>query len=212
LNGVPARLFLVRHGEADDASGRAVGHTDLPLSAAGTAAVRNLADSVHEVWGAGLVTSDLVRARDTAMLLAPVLGISHEQVTLEPRLREIHFGAWDGRRWDDIQQHDAARLDAWMSAWHERDTPDGEGYRHVQARVAEWVHTLRGRATNIVVVAHAGSIRALLAHLLGISASQSFQMRLDYARVTAVALRSHGTAHGAELLYHNVSRFQRLGT
>jgi alpha-ribazole phosphatase len=211
LKDATSRLFLVRHGEPEGAFGRAIGHTDLPLSAAGTAAVRTLVKSVSEVRGAEVVTSDLARARDTALLLATALGTPPEHVRLEPRLREIHFGGWDGQRWADIQQHDAARLDAWMSAWVERDAPDGEGYGHVRARVTEWLHTLHGRTADVVVVAHAGSIRALLGHLLGISASQSFQLRLDYAHVTAVALRSRGDAHGAELLYHNSAHFQRLG-
>jgi broad specificity phosphatase PhoE len=159
---------------------------------------------------AAVVTSDLARARGTAERIVEALGAGADAIEVEPRLRELHFGAWEGHTWDEIQRRDAARLDGWMAAWTERGTPDGEGYRELCERVSEWAHTLDQRAGDIVVVAHAGSIRALLSRLLGISPQQAFRMRLDHAHVTALALRSHGAAQGAQLLYHNADRFQAM--
>ncbi|MDB4886312.1 MAG: phosphoglycerate mutase family [Gemmatimonadetes bacterium] len=204
------RLFLVRHGDAEGASGRAIGHTDVPLSALGAEGVRRLADDVTNVRTATIVSSDLLRARGTAVMLAKALDIPSDEIASDPRLREMHFGEWEGQRWDEIHARDRARLDEWMGAWTECRTPAGEGYPQLHERVAAWATDYTSATSDAIVVAHAGSIRALLVHLLGLTAAQSFQMRLDYAHVTAIALRSHGEAHGAELLYLNADRFQHL--
>ena len=160
---------------------------------------------------ATIVSSDLLRASSTAALLSESLGIRSEDIVTEPRLREMHFGVWDGQRWDDIYAQDAAGINAWMAAWTEHSTPEGEGFPQLYARVVAWVTTLTSPTPDVIVVAHAGSIRALLVNLLGITVAQAFQMRLDHAHVTAIAHRSHGDAHGAELLYLNAARFQPLG-
>ncbi len=199
-----AQVYLVRHGEAEGAAGRAIGHTDLPLSLAGIEASRALGATAHDMPRATVVTSPLLRARATADLVAAGMGVASDDIVLEPRLREMHFGEWDGRRWDDIQREDTARCEAFMAAWTECRTPGGEGYPDLLARVEAWVASQDGRSGDLVVVAHAGSIRALLSHWLKLAVRTTFQFRLDHAHVTSLSVG----AHGAELLYLNADRFR----
>ncbi|MBC7840660.1 MAG: histidine phosphatase family protein, partial [Gemmatimonadaceae bacterium] len=89
------RLHFVRDGRAFGSDGRCIGHTDLHLSAAGRRACRLLAYAMPEM-DVRLISSDLRRAQATAQLL------STAAISTEPRLREMHFGDWDGRSWAEL--------------------------------------------------------------------------------------------------------------
>lgn len=184
-------LILVRHGHAAGQDGRAIGHTDLPLSAEG-------ADAVRAMLGTGepppdrLVSSDLRRASESASILAARWGLP---IVRDPRLREMHFGEWDGERWETIRARDAGRLNGWMERWWERSTPRGEGWRDLTVRVGDWLSEQRrtaGHGERIGIVTHAGVIRTLVATALGLDARMAFQLECDYASVTRITLGGAG--------------------
>ena len=172
-------LHLVRHWPALGAEGRCVGHADLPLADAASAA--------RARWPLGpparLVVSPLARAWQTAAPLAERWGLEPEP---EPRLREMDFGEWDGRTWAEIERDDADRLGAWMADWTATAAPGGESFADVQARVEDWLGGVDERET--VVVAHAGSVRAVLAHVLGLPAGHAFRLAVAHGALTTVRL------------------------
>lgn len=141
----------------------------------------------------------------------------------DPRLREMDFGTWDGRSWDDVHDTGADALARWAAAWHEERVPGGEGFGDVIARVRPWLHDAlrhaRGAAVSeLVAVAHAGSIRALLVQAVGLPRELAFRVRLDHARVTGIRVPAGAApADGddvdcqsaAELLYLNADRVPR---
>ena len=182
------RLYLIRHAEPEQAAGRCLGHTDHGLSAAGRSGIGALARG-WRVPPTRVIASDLARTRETAAALAARWALP---VRLEPRLREMHFGAWDGRLWDAVRGDDAARYSSWQTAWSTAPAPGGgESFTEVAARVAAWWEEERPTLAPddaLAVVAHAGSLRALLCHLLPLPLDRAFQLRIDYARVTAVSL------------------------
>jgi alpha-ribazole phosphatase len=182
------RLLLVRHGVADGQEGRAVGQLDLPLSERGRAAIGALLAS-DPGRPDRLVSSDLVRARGSAQILAAHWGV---EIVTEPRLRELGFGEWEGRTWQELERSDATRLERWMRDWTTERPPGGESFSDVVARVSSWLREWREGAASstgtTVVVAHAGSIRAILCELLGVPLGRAFEFEVDCARVTALAL------------------------
>lgn len=188
-------LYLVRHGAAEGAAGRCIGsRTDLPLSVSGAGDVAGL----FSEWDAPpgrLISSDLLRARHSADVLAREWDC---EVETDPRLREMDFGEWDGRAWDDLEAADGERLGAWMADWAAVRAPGGESFADVIARAAAWAAELP-RGETIVAVAHAGSIRALLCHLLDLPPERAFRFRVDPARASAVRIGSVG----AEALFVN---------
>jgi 2,3-bisphosphoglycerate-dependent phosphoglycerate mutase len=94
-------LFLFRHGETDwNREGRLQGHADTPLNAAGLAQAQALGGSLRPHRLDAVVSSDLLRARTTAQIVAEVLQVP---LFIESGLRETDFGAAEGLLWADAK-------------------------------------------------------------------------------------------------------------
>lgn len=189
-------VFLIRHAEPEGAAGRGVGHTDLPLSASGVEMARGLAAT----WTgkARIVSSDLIRARCTAQ----AFGIDF---LTDARLREMHFGQWDGLRFDEIASNDGERWQRFTDRFDSERAPGGESFVDVQARAVAALADLPAVAQHIVVC-HAGVIRALLCHALDVPLKLAFRFRIDYASVTLLQL----SEDRIDVCYVNADRFRAL--
>ena len=188
--GAPVTLHLVRHGIAVGAEGRCIGHTDLPLAPAGRDALAELAARWPLPRVAHLVSSDLARARESAQVLAEAWGVPIRE---DARLREMDFGRWDGRTWEELERDDADAFAEWMAHWEHARTPGGEGFGDVITRVGEWVADAVRAARaeemgEVVVVAHAGSIRALLVQVTGIGRGEAFGVKVEHGGVVTVGI------------------------
>jgi broad specificity phosphatase PhoE len=194
-------VHFVRHARAEGVDGRCIGHTDVPLSAAGRDDAR--ATGIRWDLAAGGVlrclSSDLIRAKETAALLLPSSGHTHDA-----RLREMDFGTWDGRTWADLETTDATRLQRWMADWTTERAPDGESFADVIARVRSLIDALpRHTDDNTLIVAHAGSIRAAAVVLLDLPPQRAFSLAVDHLHLTSFSL----SATSATLTRWNASAF-----
>lgn len=158
------RLFVLRHAQSEwNADGRWQGHADPPLSDAGraqaAAAAARLSGEVREA-----VSSDLLRAAQTADVIAEALGLG--PVTLEPGLREIDVGEWTGLTRAEIEERWPGLLDEWR-AGRLTSIPGGEDREAFRERIVASLGRLAGRApdTPLLVVTHAGAIGVLERHL-----------------------------------------------
>jgi probable phosphoglycerate mutase len=155
-------LFLARHGETDwNVAGRWQGHADVPLNATGQAQALALAERLRGAGIAAVATSDLLRARGTAEIVAGALGV---QVALvDPDLREQRFGRFEGltpRECEERYPSDWARY----AADPRPGPPGGESRAAVLDRVLGAVHRAAARLpAAALVVTHGGAMRALLA-------------------------------------------------
>jgi probable phosphoglycerate mutase len=159
-DAVPAagRLLVVRHRQSTyNAERRFTGRADPPLSAHGEEAARALAAALDRFEFDTIVTSSLQRARRTAEAIADRTGLA---VTVDPRLVEHDVPAWQGRTRGEI---DARTPGAW-ARWKDElviDAPGTERWSAVEARVTESLLDHGSRHTSVLVVAHAGVLRAL---------------------------------------------------
>lgn len=170
-------LHLIRHGEVvDDGAHRFIGRTDLPMSPSGIARIEALAAIYRDappfdaIW-----CSDLLRSRRTAEILADGRGIP---IVVDPRLREIDMGGWEG-----LDRATVATTRTAEYAARGRDilgyrAPGGESFADVSARVlAAWQDIAAdGAARRIALAGHAGVNRLLLCHLLGLPATALFRL------------------------------------
>ena len=183
------KLHLVRHGPALDADGRAMGHADAPLSPEGIEQVARLVTAwprtPSRIW-----SSDLRRARETAERIGQRWDVAP---AIDARLREMNFGEWDGRFWNALEREDPDRLKHWMESWVTERVPGGESFTLLSERVRDWcARCLADPAEEIVVVAHAGSIRALLCNLLEVPLSKAFEFPVDRLRISTVEIAESG--------------------
>lgn len=190
------RLLLVPHALTDwNAARRFQGHSDRPLSAAGRQQAARLAnrltgEQIHEAYA-----SDLSRARETADAIA---GPRRLPVRCEPRLRELHFGAWEGLTYEEAREADPECLTAWESDVSRTAPPGGETLAELAGRIGTFFTGLTaetaeaGRERTVLVVAHRGSLQVLLCLALGLPPQARWQLRLEPASLSELDLYPQG--------------------
>jgi alpha-ribazole phosphatase len=85
-------------------------------------------------------------------------------LTIDPRLRELDFGAWTGMRWDDIER---SEIDRWAAAPLTFSPPGGETGAALRDRVEDFRNALRHDGRDCVVVSHGGPLKILAAMIAG---------------------------------------------
>ncbi|MHB1925448.1 MAG: histidine phosphatase family protein [Acidimicrobiales bacterium] len=177
-------LILVRHGRtAVNASGRLQGRADPPLDETGLAQAEALRAVLPE--GASIISSPLVRARQTAEVVA-----GGRPVEVDGRWVELDYGDWDGLPLDGVPASEWAR---WRSDPSFRP-PGGESLTECGARVRLACEDLsdRARSGDVVVVSHVSPIKAAVAWALGVGDESSWRMFLGVAAVCRVAVTDRG--------------------
>jgi broad specificity phosphatase PhoE len=196
-------LILVRHGGVDAPAGLCLGHADVPLSAEGFTATQRLAASWDGDAPRFLFSSDLKRAQQTAQVFAARFAI---EPLGDSRLRDVALGAWDGKRWDEIAATDGVRYRHWAENWVIQEAPGGESFADVIRRTGAWYSALLGSTDahdTVLAIAHAGSIRALLCHALGLPPARALALGVDHAHASRIGYR----AGQFEVRYMNAPRF-----
>lgn len=157
------RLLLVRHGQSEWNAGRVLqGQADIPLSDLGRAQAMRLAPTLAGLSPCRAVTSDLVRASETAAIMG------YADARPDAALREINVGTWQGRAIADLVADDAESYLGWRAGTHRPD--GGEDWGGFVDRVGG---TLRAEikaddSKTLLVVCHGGVIRAALHSFLGL--------------------------------------------
>lgn len=154
-------LYLVRHGAtAANAEGRYIGWDEHPLSPEGLAQAERVARRVAALAPSRLVTSDLGRCVQTAEAIARATGLPFEP---DRRLRELNFGLFSGKTYDEIAAVWPAEVAAWLRDPERVAPPGGESLAALRRRAMAALP----REDRAVVVTHGGVIRAVMAHLTG---------------------------------------------
>ena len=184
-------VYLVRHAEPllHDHVRRFIGaRSDPPLSPDGIAQARELTARfehvrLDEVWSSGLA-----RSLQTAEIAS---GLPARTVRIEPRLREIDLGLWDGLSGPEIRER-------YPREYAERESdlvgyrfPEGESFHELQERaVAGFVHlvetSMRVGADHTLAVAHKSANRVILCHFLGLPLDQMFTIEQEYCAVNVL--------------------------
>ncbi len=192
----PTRFFLVRHALVEP-SARAVlyGSMDVALCDLAlreeAAAYRWLAHRLPQP--ARWVVTNLSRTRATAAAVFAA-GYPSSALAAEPDFAEQHLGEWQGITHEALPallRHPAHPF--WPHGGEEHP-PGGESFRTVQARVSAALERIAAHEAgrDVVVVAHGGSIRAMLAHAMGLTPDQALVFSVKNLSLTRI--EKHGTA------------------
>lgn len=170
-----ARIWWVRHGPTHAKS--MIGWTNLAADLSDTDAIARLSTGLPA--HAPVISSDLSRARATADAIAgPRPRLAHD-----PRLREIHFGAWEGKT---SEEADSPHLRAFWDQPGEVRAPGGESWNDIVARIEAALADLSQHGAEIIVVAHMGAIMAAIQIATGMPTTEAFSHRIEPLSVTRI--------------------------
>jgi alpha-ribazole phosphatase len=180
------RIYLIRHGEVEGAGApRYNGHADVSLSEHGVAQYHALKPRLADARITACYSSDLQRCRIGAEILGTHLGI---EPVLDPALRELNIGIWEGMTWSEIQER-------WPHEWQSRladivnyRVPDGENLLDLEGRIMPAIDRIvaNHRGENVLVVAHGGANRVVLLNAIGAPLSSLFNIEQNYSCVNII--------------------------
>jgi len=182
------RLFLLRHGETEwNRARRVMGRRPIPLCVAGRAQLATLAPHLGGLGIEAIWTSPVMRARETAEIVAATLG--GLPIREDERLSEVRYGAWEGRSFPELLDDPA------YHAFHRdplraRVPGGGETLLEVRERVfAAAADALAETAGgHPLLVSHGDPLRLLLAACLAIDPEEFRRIRVDNGALSAVDL------------------------
>lgn len=186
-----AKLLLVRHGETEwNREGRYQGQSDIQLNATGIRQAERLRDRINGERLDAIYSSDLKRAVTTAGIIASGQGIGTIACS---ELREIDFGQLEGKNFAQSML-DPIQAKWWNSRDPRISPPGGESINQLSSRVSQFITRVNALSSEktMLIVAHGGSLRALLCLLLEINPKYWWQMQLDHASLSVVRTSPQG--------------------
>lgn len=168
-------------------SGRFQGVADIPLNEQGRRQARRLARYVEGLEDdAEVYSSPLIRSVQTAKLAFP-----GRVLRLDPRLRELNFGAFEGKTQTENETDPAWAT--WMVDPFELAPPGGESYSQLRERAGAWMREVATvGAAHVVAVTHSGTIQMLLAEVLGVEKVRwRKRIYLRHASISRVLFRGN---------------------
>jgi alpha-ribazole phosphatase len=195
------RWWWVRHAPVPSVVGTIYGANDVPCDVSDRESFRALAQGLPSdaLW----LTSHLTRTHKTAQ------AIREEAATLDPapafpdpvaeeHLGEQSFGDWQGSTWDEMEARDPAAFARFWETPARSRPPGGESFADQVARVAGVIerYTAEHSGRDIVAVTHGGTIRAAMAHTLGLTPEGGMSFTVSTLSVTCLEHVEGGLLRG----------------
>lgn len=161
------RYFVMRHGEAthmvkrvvvDDASG------EYPLTETGREQVKDAAKQIPRDKPVVIVSSPVLRARQSSEILAEELGVEKSVIVYDERIAELGFGSYEGKSYSDFQ-HFHERPD-----WYTARPEGGENFEDAKVRFGQAIYDYEARYRNstVVISSHAIALDSLMPVCTGV--------------------------------------------
>ncbi|SEW39235.1 alpha-ribazole phosphatase [Chitinophaga sp. YR573] len=158
-------ISFIRHIKPSIAAGICYGQLDVPVPD----------ESYQHIISADVVySSPLVRCTALAKQLSP------SPIT-DPRLMELHFGDWEGKKWDEI---DEAALQVWGDDYINLSPPNGESLMELLERLRAFIDEVTSSSyKKIIIVTHAGIIRCAMHLFNNIPLHQIMMEKVDFGGI-----------------------------
>ena len=185
-------LWLIRHPEPEQsAQGVCYGSLDVRLSPEGMQQSGAIAQALASHVFDAIYSSPSMRCTEVAARIAVGRPCEVQPVT---DLRELDFGAFEGRSYDEIAALYPDLYRDWMERPTETQFPGGETFSQMCERVLGATRTLLARheGQNIVFVTHGGAIRIILAEALGLPMANIFRIGQRYGAINCIRYSNCG--------------------
>lgn len=190
--GDPTVMTWVRHGVTDHTVAKRFsgsGGADLPLSDLGRAQALAAGREIAARGGADVVvTSPLLRTRQTADHISDALGLPRANVVVIDDLRECAFGSWDGLSFAEVMDKDPEGMARWLGDPYQAP-PGGESFADVHARIEKALLLILAQfpGRRVVPVAHVTPVKCAFLHAIEGSLDALFRMELPPASLTTIS-------------------------
>ncbi len=187
------RLIILRHGRTEwNATSRFQGQADIPLDEVGVAQAQEAALVLAGYGIDRIVSSDLSRARRTAQAVADRIGLP---VELDPALREISVGSWEGLTVEELIAEDPVLGSAYARGEDVRRSATGETAEEVGVRAGEALRAQVARTQGDTLLAAMHGLAGVvgMAHFLGLPYRDTYHFRgLDNCHWIDLVVSRHG--------------------
>jgi len=185
--GLRGVALLIRHGETDwNRQGRVMGRHPVELSPHGREQVEAAARFALPIKPDLIITSPLVRARQSAEIMAA--GMGGVAIAEDPEIAEVLYGRWEGMTYHELIDDD--HYVEYRKAPLEHPTPGGETIAEVQARgvraISAAIQAHEGK--RIMFVSHGDIIRTVLCHFMRMELKHFHRLRVDNAALSGIQL------------------------
>jgi len=178
-------IDLLRHGEV--AGGlRLRGYQDDPLSDKGWQQLRDVIKGKTIPWDT-IISSPLQRCA----LFAEEVSKQHEKpLHIKHGFKEISFGDWEGQLFSDLYKNKPEEMNRYWNNPSVATPPNGEPYDDFEARVHQaWDELIAEHANkHILLVAHGGTIRALLRKVINFPVPSFFKIEVPNASLSRITI------------------------
>ena len=185
------RLYLIRHAETEwNKAMKFQGQTDIPLIEDGRQQAAALGRRMSSLKLDALYSSDLVRAYETAQIVA---SHHNKQVEIVPELKELNFGEWEGLTHSEIKKNYPEELKLWWNNPFSINVPGGESFRELSERAVNAIKKIVKKHSDgqVAVVSHGGVIRCIIGYTMGIAPAKYWRLRLNNTSVSILDFPRH---------------------
>jgi broad specificity phosphatase PhoE len=178
--------YLARHGEtASNVSRCYAGYSAEPLTPLGQTQVRSLAARLRECSIGEIWTSEVVRARQSADILAAALGVG---VRADDRLNEMRMGPWEGLTEDEVALRYPEEYRTWLLNPDHLRLPGRETLDMLAERVMGAVRDAGRGPRGVLLMTHVAPIRVAALRTLEVPLDRYKRLRVNNADCLAVII------------------------
>ena len=179
-----SRIILIRHGQTEwNIDGRLNSITDLGLSQQGRRNLGIIRDALGSVQIDRVIASPLLRAKETAQIVAPGL-----EIETDSRLVEVDFGPFEGKNPQDLSEGSLAEA---FRLWRREPDPvipeGAEDFHGAARRGQDFLESLQPVEETILVVSHGVFLRVMLCgSVLNCNPCLYRRLRIDNGRISVI--------------------------
>ena len=187
-------IIFIRHGETDLNKARLYfGHMDPPLNETGRSQLENTRRLLLEREGNidAVFSSDLKRCTESMDILEIDKNIEKK---LEKDLREINFGVFEGKTYEEIKEEFPEEVENMQKDWKNFKSKKGESLQEVMERTVRRLDEIISsyKDKKIVIVAHAGVIQTLVSYYLSGNLDNYWKFKINNGSLTKMIVTADG--------------------
>lgn len=173
-------ITLIRHTSVNIPKGMIYGQTEVSLNKTfeeeATETLNKITDKFDIIY-----SSPMTRCQLLAQKIAP-------EIICDNRLKELNFGNWEGKFWNDIDQTEEAKK--WFADYINTPCPAGESYQDLINRIQSFYsEIINSEAKRICIVTHGGPIRAFISIIERITPQEAFNRKINYGEVIQYTIK-----------------------